>query len=353
MKNIYLHIPFCLKKCSYCSFNSLTDLSFVDDYIKMLCREIATGGELSGDRLVNTVYFGGGTPGLLSPVQLELILKQLRQFYNFAGDIELSMEVNPETVTMARLLEYRDLGVNRLSIGVQSFNDDELKYLGRIHSANKARSALNDISKVFENWNLDLIMSIPGQTTDSIEGNIKEAAHFSPKHISCYELTVEEGTPLALDPRRFADDGESYLFARDLLVSLGFWQYEISNYAKKGFECRHNLAYWSNLSYVGFGLSAHSFDRERNVRSANTGDIRSYLDGNYLDFVEPSQEIDRFIMGLRKREGLEISEIPVSYAETIESLVSRGLLQRNKKNIAFTEKGMLLANRVLVELMEQ
>jgi len=353
MQSIYIHIPFCIKKCAYCSFNSLTDLTLIDKYIISLCNEIKNQSSSYKNELIKTIYIGGGTPTLLSPLHISAIITQLNKYFNISKDLEFSIEANPESINQNNMIEYRNLGINRISIGIQSFNDSELKYLGRIHTAKKAREALDAASNVFENINLDLIISIPKQTKNDVRKNITEALSFSPKHISCYELTYEQGTQLYNDALRFEDNGELYLFAQEKLISSGFNQYEISNYSKNGFECLHNLTYWSDESYLGLGLSAHSYDKTKSLRSANTDIMKDYLNENYIGFREPACEIDKFIMGLRKINGIPEKSISKDYKQTIESLIKKDILCKKNDRIAYTKKGLLLSNQVLLELMNK
>lgn len=350
MHNIYIHIPFCMRKCGYCSFYSVTDLSMMDAYVGALLLEMDNYADVYGANEIKTVYLGGGTPSLLSLRHLSMVFNRLQSKFRPAGDVEFTIEVNPETVDAKKLEGYRDIGINRISVGVQSFSDHELQYLGRLHSAGKARAVIKSAVEIFDNVGVDLIFGLPHQTEDALKMNISEAVSFSPKHISCYELTFEEGTPL-FDDNKLAGDEELYSISRHLIEAAGYKQYEISNYALPGYECRHNLACWSDESYLGLGAAAHSYDREKKERRANVSDVTGYIRGERPAFVERAEEIDKMIMGLRKTDGMPIQHVPVKYNGAIDDLINDGFLRRDEKMIVPTEKGVLFSNHVLREIM--
>lgn len=318
----------------------------MDRYVEELCREICSVN--SGSR-VDTIYLGGGTPSLLSPPQLEKIVEAISRDFKLGDETEFTIEANPETVTVEKLRQYRTLGVNRLSVGVQSFDDAVLKTLGRIHTAEKAIQAIDAAKSVFENVGIDLIyFPSPSKISSLPSLPLFQGV----KHVSAYELTIEEGTPMYNDRDKYPDDdGEAYGLVKRGLEARGLRQYEISNYARPGFECRHNLAYWSNESYLGFGLSAHSYDHKRGIRFANTSDMGPYLAGNYPGFQEPAKDIDKLIMGLRKNVGMSESEIPPQFIPKIGEMVSQRYMQNKDGFVSYTEEGRLLSNRVLLEIM--
>lgn len=336
MQSIYIHIPFCLKKCSYCDFYSVTDLKFINQYVEILLTEIETYKKYKNQE-IKTLYFGGGTPSLLSPDQLSLIINKLKEIFVFAKDLEFTLEVNPETYTEEKFIEFGKLGVNRISIGIQSFEDHELKSLGRIHNSNKAKQALEGIRKLFKNFSIDLMYGLPGQTIEQANKNLEIAISYKPKHISWYELT-----PV------LSDKNDLYQAGKVCLEQHGYKQYEISNYSLPGYESKHNLAYWSDESYLGLGASAHSYDNQQKLRWANTAHLEKYLKKDFIESTEPAKDFDIIMMGLRKNDG--ISKLLLKN-HNIEKLIADKLIEENQDNIRFTEKGRLLANQVLLKLI--
>lgn len=267
---IYVHIPFCARKCDYCDFPS--GVGTPDEqayYIRVLKKEIRGFEALGNLYQVRTLYFGGGTPSILDPSQLGRILEQLREQYEFLPDAEITIECNPGTLTEEKLAAYRELGINRLSIGLQSANEEELAVLGRIHSYQEFENNYRLARKLgFDNINVDLMSGLPGQTMDSWKNTLEKVSALEPEHISAYSLTIEEGTPFferygtsegqrSLPSER--EDRAMYHFTKEFLEEKGYQRYEISNYAKPGRESRHNVIYWTGGEYVGFGLGAASY----------------------------------------------------------------------------------------------
>jgi oxygen-independent coproporphyrinogen-3 oxidase len=261
--SLYLHFPFCVRKCRYCDFLSGPAAAKErEEYIQTLCLEI----ELRAAEVpagVDTVFIGGGTPSLMTPDQAERVMAAIRRSYVLADDAEISMEVNPGTADADKLCAFRKVGINRLSIGVQSFDDGELKLLGRIHTADQAREIMSAAREAgFQNINLDLMSALPGQSVLSWERSLQEAVRQAPEHISAYSLIIEEGTPFAAMALPALpseeEDREMYHFTKHFLASNGYRRYEISNYAREGFECRHNCGYWTGHDYLGLGLGASS-----------------------------------------------------------------------------------------------
>jgi putative oxygen-independent coproporphyrinogen III oxidase len=270
---IYVHIPFCKSRCSYCDFATdvYRDSGPVQEYVEALCREIANPKNPpadAGGSACDTIYIGGGTPSLLEPKQIEQILEAVKSIFTISDEAEITLEMNPATVSAENLAEYRSLGVNRASFGVQTFNDRHLKLLARGHDANDARKTYKLLRATgFENISFDLIAGLPGQTIDDWKRNLDEAVAMDPEHLSLYLLEIHEGTPLAEQVRSrrrpMPDDdlaAEMYELMIDRLQGAGYEQYEISNFAKPGFESRHNTKYWRLDPVYGFGVSAHSFD---------------------------------------------------------------------------------------------
>lgn len=267
MYGLYLHIPFCQKKCSYCDFYSIESTEHIDRFVEMLQREIRLRAALYDGSSFTSVFFGGGTPSLLRPEDMRAITGLLREAFVFADDAEWTMECNPGTVTLERLREYRQSGINRLSFGVQSFQASELAFLDRIHDADQAVEAMRLARTAgFDNVNMDLMFAVPGQTIETLADNLRRMVELQPDHISAYSLIYEQGTPLYTDllkgrvkPLPEETDVEMYNLVITTLRSHGYEQYEVSNFARPGRRCRHNLTYWHGEPYLAVGPSAHGF----------------------------------------------------------------------------------------------
>ena len=368
---LYIHIPFCIKKCLYCDFHSFRfDLSLIYRYTQALIRELKLF--LSTDYSVKTIYLGGGTPSILPVEALEEIVRTIYGSFKSDDNIEFTIEVNPGTVNEEKLRLYKTLGINRISIGIQSLKEEELKILGRIHSGKEALEALDTAINVgFTNINVDLIYGIPNQTLESWRYTLQEVLKRNPTHMSVYGLMYEPGTPLykALIRNKIkpmSEDLEIEIFkaTQEILSTYGLGWYEISNYAKDGYECRHNLTYWRGEDYLGFGPSAHSLFG--NTRYSNTPNIKAYIElldrgkspkvwEERLSPLEKAKEL--IILGLRLREGVSLCDvyrrtgIDVGriFSENIERLISYGLLYKKEDKIQLTERGRLLANLVFEE----
>ncbi|MDP2960909.1 MAG: radical SAM family heme chaperone HemW, partial [candidate division Zixibacteria bacterium] len=277
---IYIHIPFCLSKCPYCDFNSIVyNSELAEEYVKSLIKEIQLFSQnVNGKVVAETIYFGGGTPSILKSSQLGDILEKLFTSFGIQADSEMSLEANPGTLTRIKTKELKGLGFNRVSLGAQSFIDEELKTLGRVHTSKQAVKSYKILRDFFENLNLDLIFGIPGQKLKTWRKSLNMALKLLPEHLSTYSLTLEEGTPFYLlwkDKKLSLPEEDSvrkmYLEAIGLLKSQGYRHYELSNFALKGFECRHNLRYWDGTEYIGFGAGAHSY--QKGIRWGNIKDI--------------------------------------------------------------------------------
>ncbi|MFP4662961.1 MAG: radical SAM family heme chaperone HemW [Bacteroidales bacterium] len=335
MPGIYVHIPFCRRKCHYCDFYSLALLSKEQDFVDALCREIA---QASPDKeTAETIYFGGGTPSLLSDKSLERIMLSIRQNFEITKGAEISLEANPEDIRPESLKIWKELGFNRLSIGIQSTDDRILSFLGRKHSSRESLKSLEEAQKSgFENVSADLIYGIPGLNHSIWEKCIKTILSTGIQHLSAYHLTIEPGTLLnrRLKQNHFAlpADEESYhqfMLLFDITEKEGFPWYEISNFAKKDFHSRHNAAYWDDTAYYGFGPSAHSYDGE-NIRSWNLSDLNDYIakgginaEQEYLDGKDKFN--DYLITRLRTRRGLEFGEMEKRFGSTKLSALKRKL----------------------------
>ncbi|MDD6442540.1 MAG: radical SAM family heme chaperone HemW [bacterium] len=370
---LYIHIPFCVKKCAYCDFLSgPSDEKSRERYVELLCEEIQVCRGKVEEYQVSTVFFGGGTPSVLQGEQIKRIMETLRKVFVFETDAEISMEMNPGTVTSEKLVAYREAGINRLSIGLQSVQDEELKLLGRIHTYDEFLHSYELARKAgFENINIDLISAIPGQTVSSWAETLKTIVELEPEHISAYSLIIEEGTPFfekygegfgqEMLPSE-DEEREMYRQTKQILHEAGYERYEISNYAKEGRECRHNIGYWERAPYLGFGIGAASLFEE--TRSANPSNIEEYRTSFEKKFqaekLSVEEQIEEFMfLGLRMMKGIskqkfaeafgkEIEEI---YGKQIERLKKAELLEENDDRIYLTEKGIDISNSVFVEFM--
>lgn len=368
---LYIHIPFCIKKCLYCDFHSFRfDLSLIHRYTRALIKELKLS--LNTDYLIKTIYLGGGTPSILPVESIEEIVQTIYGSFKLDDSLEFTIEVNPGTVDEEKLRLYKTLGINRISIGIQSLEEGELKILGRIHSGKEALEALDTAINVgFTNINVDLIYGIPNQTLESWRYTLQEVLRRNPTHMSVYGLMYEPGTPLykALIRNRIkpmSEDLEVEIFneTQEVLSTYGLRWYEISNYAKDGYECRHNLTYWRGEDYLGFGPSAHSL--VGNTRYSNTPNIKAYVElldrGKSPKIWEerlspPERAKELIILGLRLREGVSLCDVYRRtgvdvgriFSENIERLISYGLLYKKDDRIQLTEKGRLLGNLVFEE----
>lgn len=352
---VYIHIPFCLKKCNYCDFYSVKiEENLVNAFVLSLFREI---NSFAFDIKGKTLYVGGGTPTSLSIQQLLKIISFAKESFSIPPEAELTVEANPETVDEEKLRMLHRVGVNRLSIGVQSFSDEFLKFLGRIHSADRARWAIRKAQEAgFENINIDLLFSIPGQSLDDWRRTLEEAISYKLSHISCYSLTFEEGTKLWNDWQNGKIDVEEELSAQmfeeadKILSSAGYIHYEISNYALPGYECKHNLCYWRAEPYLGLGPSAVSFLPPYRFRNPS---LLGYLKGEKAKVEEKvdeyEREKERVILGLRLKEGVEkwlLKETPF-----LVEMLQSGFIEEYGEKIRLTTKGMLIYNTIVCGLL--
>ena len=375
---LYIHIPFCVRKCQYCDFLSFAaPLETREQYVFMLCKEMAEW-EKKEEVVVSSVFLGGGTPSLLSEKQLEAIFTTLHENYQFTEDAEISIEANPGTVSESKLLLLRKCGVNRISFGLQSTQEEELKNLGRIHTFRQFLDSYEMARKAgFENINIDLMSALPGQSLFSWQTTLRKVAELSPEHISAYSLIIEEGTPFYEKYREdeiLREKGEKSLYlpdeeterrmyelTREILGEYGYHRYEISNYAKKGKECRHNIGYWTRKEYKGFGLGAASLVEEQRLK--NTCDLKSYLKGKRVEEAEKLEKEDQMeetmFLGLRMMQGVSMRqfyeqygiEMKEMYGETIERMKGLGLLEETGDYIRLTEEGISLSNYVMSEFV--
>ena len=367
---VYLHIPFCKRKCNYCDFYSRGGAGDeeISSYAEALICEIEGEDETSG-MTVDTVYFGGGTPSLLKSRDLQRILDALTKKYKIEHDAEITLEANPGAVRDGFFRDARTFGVNRISLGLQSIHENEMKTLGRIHNYREFLDAYESASRAgLDNISVDLMYGIPGQTAASFMESTEAVAALLPKHISAYSLILEEGTPLfgMKDSLSFPTEDEEiemYDALCDRLRSLGYRHYEISNYALPGFESRHNLRYWRTSPYRGFGAAAHSY--VFGARFSNTEDIGEYIScpgsaGVDRTHIRGNERKDEYIMlGLRTAEGIDADflqgefgyDILTEKRREIDELSRAGMISLSKNRIALTERGFYISNSIILSLV--
>ena len=348
-KGLYIHVPFCVRKCPYCDFFSVTDLSLTEAYTQAVIRNINAISDS-----FSTVYFGGGTPSLLTAEQINRILSAAE----IQNGAEISMEANPGTADENYLCDVKAAGINRISFGVQSFDDSELRSLGRIHTSGEAVSAIISAGKAgFENISADLMLAVSGQTRKSLRKSLETVTSLPLTHISAYMLKVERGTPLSLDSellKKIPDEDETaemYLDAVKFLESRGFEQYEISNFAKSGFECLHNLGYWRCGEYYGIGCSAHSFlDGERFRCDDPLEDFINSPVQSRAFIGNGGEAAEKAMLALRlTKEGIPADMFPW-LEERSESLIRKGLVKKEQGFLRLTPEGCLVSNEIIIFL---
>ncbi|KAF0134059.1 MAG: oxygen-independent coproporphyrinogen III oxidase [Candidatus Saganbacteria bacterium] len=382
--SVYIHIPFCKKKCNYCDFVSFADKEeLIDGYVEALKHEITS---IPQQLKIKTIFFGGGTPSLLAPKQLEKILSHFESRITYP---EISIECNPGTVNLQKLKDFHKLGINRLSIGAQSFNDRELKTLGRIHTAKEIHETVENARKAgFKNVGLDLIFALPNQTLESWKETVRKAVELEPEHLSTYNLQIEEGTPFwkmtndkpCLTAGRFQmsnnnfqlPDEETeacmYEFAIDYLKAKGYKHYEISNFSKPGYECKHNIVYWKNGDYIGIGVNAAS--HINNSRHENPNNFEEYflmanqqskgLAGKLASRPARDEISETIMMNLRLLDGLSKKEFKERFGKDIEELYKKeidelekdNLIENTKTHLKLSRKGLFLANLIFEKFVD-
>lgn len=377
---LYVHIPFCVQKCLYCDFLSMpVDEPVRRHYVNKLIEEIEKKAENFKAYQVTSLFFGGGTPSILPETQITEIMEALQKNFSIKKDAEITIECNPGTLSRQKIAAYKASGINRISLGLQSANNQELKKLGRIHTFEEFLHNYDLVRKSgFDNVNVDVMSALPGQTVSDWEHTLKEVLKLRPEHISAYSLIIEEGTPFyqsyAVDEQR-REEGEEPLFLPDeeteramyrltgeMLLEKGYERYEISNYAKKGKECRHNIGYWTRKNYLGLGLGSASL--VENVRFSNTSDLKEYLNGTFEpqeeEVLERKEQMEEFaFLGLRMMEGISRKrfsqtfgvEIEAVYGEVIQRMKKLGLLKQQTGNIFLTEEGISVSNYVMSEFL--
>lgn len=388
---LYIHIPFCVKKCAYCDFLSAPAGELEQrKYVDALIKEIEFNRDEFSGYLIRTVFMGGGTPSDLKGEETARIFQALRGNFHVDENAEITMEVNPGTVTKEKIVQWKESGVNRLSIGLQSVNDEELRMLGRIHTYEQFLDTWELVrAGGFDNVNIDLISAIPGQTAESWERTLRTAAELGSEHLSAYSLIVEEGTPFydrygensgntGNWPPLPDEDTERRIYedTAGILKEYGFHRYEISNYARPGYECRHNLGYWERREYLGLGIGASSLIG--NQRFHNTADMEKYLNvckdmekgkeqfGRQTFLHEDMEELSEkdcmeefMFLGLRKTAGILCSEfrklfgknVEEVYGEPIRRFTGQGLLKREGGMLRLTERGIDMSNYVFSDFL--
>ena len=378
---LYIHIPYCIRKCAYCDFVSYQDRGRMGAYLAALQEEMCLYEDACRDVMFDTVFVGGGTPSLLDAGEMQALLSALREHFTIARDAEVTVEANPGTLNREKLTGFLCAGANRLSIGIQSLDDGILRAIGRIHTAQEARQAVSLASETgFSNINVDLMHGLPGQTVETYLATLEEASSMpGVTHVSAYSLILEEGTPLA----RSVAQGAVSLPGEDetadmqdagiaLLAEKGFDRYEISNFAKPGFTCRHNVNYWENGMYLGLGVAAHSAFRlgGRWLRWSNPEDPETYfarIDREIRPSAEPQvigpeeEQFETVMLGLRMTDGISLSGfrarhgrfLSESYPESVRALMECGWARETEDRFMLTGKGLDFQNAALVCFLEE
>ena len=376
---IYIHIPFCKQKCYYCDFISYANSEKkVEEYIKALKREIKEESKNINkeEYIINTIYIGGGTPSFIEEKYISEIVYEIKENYNIEKEAEITIELNPGTVNEEKLKEYKKIGINRLSIGLQSTKNELLKEIGRIHTYEEFLNCYNLAKKVqFKNINVDLMLGLPNQTLENVEESLKEVIKLEPQHISFYSLIVEENTPIEkmLKQGKLSLPNEElerkmYWNAKKILEEKKYIHYEISNFAKEGYESKHNLNCWNQKEYLGFGVASHSYFK--NKRYCNTNCIEEYCKNINEENMNKNRTIcemqteeekkkEYMLLGLRKIEGIDIQEFKNKFIENpiykfhkeLEKLVNEDLIEIDLNQIKLTNKGLDFANLVWEEFV--
>ncbi len=361
INHAYIHIPFCIRKCHYCSFVSGFDITGKKEYLNALNIEIKTRYK---NEQLKTIYFGGGTPSLVEPNELEKILN----CFNFDSNPEITIEVNPETVTKEKMQQLKQIGFNRISLGVQTFDNDLLKLIGRNHSEEKIYNSINIIKEAgFKNISIDLIYGLPNQTIESFNIDINKAIDLDIQHISSYGLKIEEDSFFGKNnPKNLPDDemqAQMFIELCKILKTNNFEHYEISNFAKKGYESKHNCVYWQNKNYYGFGLNASGY--EENIRYRNCQNFEKYIINPLQKEEEETLTIqetmeNEIFLALRLKDGINIQNLnkkyKINFEENYKSVIkkysSENLLKIENNHCKLTEKGILLSNEIMSEFID-
>lgn len=357
---IYLHWPFCISKCPYCSFNSYVSSVpelFIEKYLEKL--DIYT--ETLTNRNLTSIYFGGGTPSLMRICDIERILNKINSLCEIKEDTEITIEVNPGTVTKQNLTQYKNIGINRVSVGIQSLNDANLKFLGRIHSVKENKAVISWVKELFTNYNFDFIYGLPEQNIKEWEDELIQIAELESPHLSLYQLTIEENTPF-FDRGYKIDDDISYAFytaTRDTLTNYSYTHYEISNFAKTGYESSHNLSYWNYEDFIGVGPGACGRITSNNIKyeTKDVENIDQWMESGIklTQLTSAECEEEALLMGLRTIFGVNIDKIKNIYKNNkkkINEYINDGFLYKKQNSLIATEEGMLKLNAILEDLVD-
>ena len=373
MAGIYIHIPFCKSFCSYCDFYSITDNSLKDALVQAVIRESSIRPSYLEGETVETVYFGGGTPSLLEPATAAALISDLKKKFPFSDDPEITFEVNPDDVYEGLFIDLKKAGINRISLGVQSWDDKRLRYLGRRHDAAQSARALDMVFREgIKNVSVDIIYGVPGMTTADLKADLEKTFAFPVTHLSAYHLTVEEGTRfgrMKKEGKLKETDEETSASMFSLLGKVcrehGFIHYEISNFAKEGFISRHNSSYWKQVPYLGLGPSAHSFDGRS--RQWNVADVRKYVKAISSGEIPcEREELDRitvfneYVMtSLRTMWGIDLTHVEEFYDKELHDYlvnlsgkyIRYGLMKREKNTLVLTDQGRMISDNIIAELL--
>lgn len=353
MPAIYIHYPFCKSKCPYCDFNSHVREKTDDEIWRSAYLRELDKAAPGTEGKVTSIFFGGGTPSLMPPSTAEAIINRINDNWGLADDVEITLEANPTSVEYQKFRDFKAAGVNRVSIGVQSFDADELKFLGREHNADEARTAIKYAQDIFENYSFDLIYALTSQTPQQWEKALTEAIKLADMHISLYQLTIEKGTNFYERKVQIPNDesaAEFYNVTQEVTNAHGFPAYEISNHAKQSYESRHNLTYWRYQDYLGIGPGAHG--RVNGYATVMTRSPEKWLDNpleSATKLTEQEMLEECVMMGIRLKEGLPISLKP--YLKNLAMLRSEGFIEETDKAIKATPKGFLMLNAVIEKLV--
>lgn len=374
-----MHIPFCERKCDYCDFVSfVTDDATKERYFDALLAQIDEVKEFTGKVPVDSLFFGGGTPSAVDSKLIEKVVDKVFSSFDVDKNVEITIEANPNSASLQKLKDYKAMGINRVSFGVQSFDDTELKYLYRLHNSRDAVEAFENARKAgFDNINLDLMSAIPGQGKEAFIKNLKKAVELGPEHISAYSLIIEEGTNyykrfeegdtsverLKALPNLPDEDTDRYIYeeTRSFLEKYGYRRYEISNYSKEGYECKHNIGYWQRIPYLGFGISAASLWQEK--RWTMHSDLKRFINRDFSHDTETLSDTDIMeefmFLGLRLISGISREEfrqkfnkdIEEVYGDILNRLIDEKLLTEDGDRVFLSYKGLDLANYVMAQFM--
>ena len=369
MAGIYIHIPFCKQRCNYCAFYSSTLYNIKEEYADAVCKELLMRKEYIKGEEIKTIYFGGGTPSTLPITLLQKICNTIYKNYSVCSNAEITIECNPDDLTEEFLTVLRKLPFNRISMGVQSFSDRQLKRLGRRHNAEKARRAVGNVRAAgYKNISIDLMFALPGSTIEEWEESINEAISLNPEHISAYNLMYEEDTPLhrALQRGDFEElseeeNVEQFRMLIKRMKEAGYCHYEISNFAKPGYESRHNSSYWNDTAYIGCGAAAHSYNGDS--REWNISDIKEYIKGidsnnrNYEieHLTEEERYNDAILTRLRTSDGIPLAWIKNKFSQRLNSYmlnaakkhIEYGNIKKTDETLSLTEKGIFISDAVI------